>query len=204
MAVDLIPRTSAGAIVAVRRWLARLVLLLACCIGNHSIRAEEREDLAWAALREHAVVLFRHAHAPGGGDPADMKLGECSTQRNLDEIGREQARRIGSRLRDRKIAVGRVMASQWCRTTETANLALPGRAEPAPAFNSFFADRSNGPAQTEQALAVLGAWRGPGALVVVTHHVNIQALTGISVGSGEGVVLRIVEGKISVIGRIGP
>lgn len=40
------------------------------------------------------LVLFRHAHAPGTGDPPGMRLGDCSTQRNLDETGRQQARRI--------------------------------------------------------------------------------------------------------------
>jgi len=201
---DLALRTRAVCRIAHRCWLAPVVLLLTCWIGNFDLRAGEPEELAWAALREHGIVLYRHAHAPGGGDPRDMKLGDCATQRNLDEIGREEARRIGNKLRAKRIEVGRVAASQWCRTAETADLALPGRKEFEPAFNSFFDDRSRGPVQTEQARAILSGWRGPGALVVFTHHVNIQALTGLAVASGEGVVVKVVEGRIAVVGRIAP
>jgi len=42
---------------------------------------------------------MRHALAPGTGDPADFRIGDCATQRNLDERGREQARAIGQAIR---------------------------------------------------------------------------------------------------------
>lgn len=142
-------------------------------------QARASEDAAWEALRQGGIVLFRHAHAPGGGDPAGMRLGECATQRNLDTEGRAQAIRIGEALRARGVAVGAVLTSQWCRTTETAELAFPGRGRSEPAFNSFFADRSTGPAQTEAARRLLLGWGGPGALFVSTHQVNITALTRI-------------------------
>ncbi len=152
------------------------------------------------ALRAGGIVLFRHALAPGGGDPAGMRLGDCATQRNLDARGRAQAAAIGAALRD--VEVGAVLASQWCRTLETAEIAFPGRVTPEPAFNSFFGDRAAGPAQTAAARALLAQWRGPGALVVVTHQVNITALTRIFPGSGEGVVLR--RGSLDVAGRLPP
>ena len=41
------------------------------------------------------VLLIRHALAPGFGDPQNFDLNDCSTQRNLDGEGREQAFRIG-------------------------------------------------------------------------------------------------------------
>lgn len=162
------------------------------------------EEAAWQALREGGIVLFRHAIAPGGGDPPGFRLGDCATQRNLDDTGRAQARRIGNALRDAGIAVGAVLASEWCRTTETAELAFPGRVQAAPAFNSFFADRGNAAPQTAMARAILLGWPGPGALFVSTHQVNITALTGIVPASGEGVVLRRQDGALVVAGRIRP
>ncbi|MBX9748005.1 MAG: histidine phosphatase family protein [Roseococcus sp.] len=131
-----------------------------------------------------------------------MRLGECATQRNLDTEGRAQAIRIGEALRARGVAVGAVLTSQWCRTTETAELAFPGRGRSEPAFNSFFADRSTGPAQTEAARRLLLGWGGPGALFVSTHQVNITALTRIVPASGEGIVLQ--AGSLTVVGRIKP
>ncbi|WP_207622798.1 histidine phosphatase family protein [Falsiroseomonas algicola] len=179
-----------------RRTLPLLLLLAAL-----PARAEEP---AWQALREGGIVLFRHANAPGGGDPPGFRPGDCATQRNLDDAGRAQARRIGEALRGAGVTVGAVLASAWCRTTETADLAFPGRVATEPAFNSFFADRSTAAAQTAAARAMLLAWQGPGALFVSTHQVNITALTGIVPAPGEGVVLRRQGDAVIVIGRIRP
>ncbi|KJV10639.1 phosphoglycerate mutase [Elstera litoralis] len=166
--------------------------------------AQGSEAAAWAALRQGGIVLFRHANAPGGGDPAGMRIDDCTTQRNLDDSGRAQSRRIGEAFRSRTIEVGAVLTSQWCRARDTADLAFPGRKQDETAFNSFFSDGAKGPAQTAAARRILADWRGPGALVVVTHQVNITALTGIVPTSGEGVVVMVEAGNISAIGRIRP
>lgn len=185
-----------------RRTLAALVLALLVWPSWSSSQAAQAG--VWAALSEGGIVLFRHANAPGGGDPSGMRLGDCATQRNLDEAGRAQARRIGEAFRARNIAVGRVLTSQWCRTRETAELAFPGRVQDEPAFNSFFDDRTKGPAQTLAAKTLLQGWKGPGALVVATHQVNITGLTGIIPASGEGIVIRFDGDAIRVVGRILP
>ncbi len=158
----------------------------------------------WSVLGPNGIVLFRHANAPGVGDPPNFVLGDCSTQRNLDERGRVQARAIGQAFRSRRIAVGRVVSSQWCRARETAELAFPGRVEEESCFNSFFDDRSAATQATQASLAILEGWRGPGVLVVVTHQVNISALTSTSPASGEGVVVGIGQEKLEVLGRIAP
>lgn len=161
-------------------------------------------ETAWAALSTGGIVLFRHANAPGTGDPSGFRLGDCATQRNLDDTGRSQSQRIGSMFRSRNIQVGRVLTSQWCRCVDTAVLAFPGQATTAPEFNSYFNDRASEARQTAEARATLTAWTGPGALVVVTHQVNITALTGIVPASGEGVVVRTTGGRLTMIGRVKP
>lgn len=176
-------------------------LLLALGAWPGTARADEA---AWGALRQGGIVLFRHAIAPGGGDPAGMRLGDCASQRNLDAAGRDQARRIGHAMRAAGIGIGKVLSSEWCRTLETAELAFPGRVAAEPAFNSFFADREAGPARTAAARRVLLGWDGPGALFVSTHQVNIFGLTGILPTSGEGVVLRRDGERLVVVGRIQP
>lgn len=166
--------------------------------------AQSSDEAAWAALSQGGIVLLRHASAPGVGDPAGMRIGECTTQRNLDEVGRAQARRIGEAFRARGVAVGQVLTSQWCRTRETAELAFPGMKRDEPAFNSFFDAPAKAPAQTSVAQRILQDWRGPGALVVSTHHVNIAELTGIAPASGEGIVVRFEGNVLRIIGRITP
>ncbi len=191
-------------IASLSRWLFGL-LVAAVSMGVLGPRpAQASENAAWAALRQGGIVLFRHANAPGGGDPTGMRLDDCTTQRNLDEAGRAQSRRIGEAFRSRAIEVGAVLTSQWCRARDTAELAFPGRKRDETAFNSFFGDASKAPAQTADARRILVDWRGPGALVVATHQVNIAALTGISPASGEGVVVKVENGNISVVGRIRP
>ena len=84
------------------------------------------------------VLMIRHAYAPGTGDPAHFKIGDCSTQRNLDDRGRSQARTIGDWLRSKGIKVANVYSSQWCRCLETAALLNFGSVTELPALNSFY------------------------------------------------------------------
>ncbi len=180
-----------------RALIAAAALLLA---RSAAVAAED--DAAWDALRAGGIALFRHADAPGVGDPPGFRLGDCSTQRNLDARGREQAKRLGERLKQQRFRVGAVWTSQWCRTRETARLLDIGQVRDEPAFNSFFADRAGEPEQTARARSLLLGWRGPGALVVVTHQVNITALTGLGAASGDGIVLVLRDGALVVVGRI--
>ncbi len=160
------------------------------------------QEAAWEMLRQGGVALFRHAIAPGSGDPAGMRLGDCATQRNLDAAGRAQARRIGEAFRTEGVTVGAVLTSRWCRASETAELAFPGLARPEPAFDSFFDDRTEEPDRTAAARRILLAWTGPGTLVAVTHQVNVTALTGVFPASGEGIVLRREGATLAVAGRL--
>lgn len=143
----------------------------------------------WPPMPPGSVVLIRHALAPGVGDPPGFRLGACASQRNLSDEGRADARRIGEQFRLRAISVGAVWASQWCRTKETAELAFPGLVQERPAFNSHFGRAGEASRQTAQARREIGAWQGEGVLVVVTHQVNITALTGLTADSGDAVLL---------------
>ena len=179
-----------------------LVLVAASCVAPAAA-----QDAWQAAAQDGAIVLVRHATAPGVGDPPGFRLGDCSTQRNLSDEGRAEARALGQRLRDRGVRVTAVWMSQWCRTRETARLAFGERLpREEPAFNSFFAQ---GPAQREaqtaRARALLARWSGPGTLVVVTHQVNIAALTGQAAASAEAIVVRRdPSGDLRVVGSLAP
>jgi phosphohistidine phosphatase SixA len=132
---------------------------------------------------------MRHALAPGGGDPPGFRIDDCSTQRLLSEAGRAQSRASGEALRARGIASARVLSSAWCRCIETAQLLGLGTVAVEPALNSFFADRSTAEAQTVALRGLLRAWSGPDPLVLVTHQVNITALTGVFPASGEALLV---------------
>lgn len=151
------------------------------------------------------VVLLRHALAPGTGDPANFQLDDCSTQRNLNDEGREQARQIGQAFRDRNVEVKQVLSSQWCRCLETAELMDLGEVKPYPALNSFFRDRSTAEAQTtETKQFLLSQIENPGVIVMVTHQVNITGITDIVPRSGEAVVVQVDAEGLTQVGQFLP
>ena len=70
------------------------------------------------------LIFIRHAYAPGNGDPANFKLNDCSTQRNLNKEGRLQSKKIGYYFKKNKIPIQKVISSEWCRCKETASIAF--------------------------------------------------------------------------------
>jgi len=155
----------------------------------------------WDALEAaDSVAIMRHAYAPGTGDPSEFSLGDCSTQRNLDDRGREQARKLGAAFRERGIVFDQVLTSEWCRTRETAELLDVGPVIETPSLNSFFQSAATRDRQTEGTLELIANRQG--RLMLVTHQVNISALTGRGTRSGEVLVVRMSENIPEVIGSI--
>ncbi len=160
---------------------------------------------ALALLRRGGVVLaMRHAYAPGTFDPPHFKLGDCSTQRNLNDEGRERARALGERLRAAGLKPARVRSSPWCRCMDTAELAF-GQAEPWAALGSPRAgtDAVNADALMQLRRAMADAARRPGQFEVwVTHMFVLNALVGAGTSSGEGLVLGFdARGAPTVLAR---
>ncbi len=158
------------------------------------------QDLS--ALKNHGVVaLMRHASAPGTGDPAGFNPDDCSTQRNLDARGREQARRTGATLRAAEVSFDQVWSSRWCRARETAELLGMGTVEEKPPLDSFYAGRGDPGQQTAETLRLIRTLPQEARLLIVTHQVNITALTGLGVASGEIIVTRRRQDDLEVLGR---
>lgn len=166
----------------------------------------QAETDIWSRLREadtHYYVLMRHAIAPGTGDPARFQLDDCSTQRNLSEEGRAQASRTGEAFREQNVTVQQVLSSEWCRCLDTAERLELGPVEAFSALNSFFEDRAKGPERTERLRSFMSENRdAPQVTVMVTHFVNISAIAGSGVSSGEMVVMGYDQEKLEVVGRI--
>lgn len=183
-----------------RALLACLCLLLPFAAA----RAETGEAALWTALRDGGhVALIRHALAPGTGDPPGFRVDDCATQRNLSAAGRAQARAIGERFRANGIATAAIFSSQWCRCLDTAREMGLGEAVAFPGLNSFFADRGEEAWHTAAARALIAERaHGPVPLVLVTHQVNITALSGVFPASGEIIVMRLDGDTLSLAGRI--
>lgn len=151
------------------------------------------------------VVLMRHAVTePGIGDPPGFTLGRCATQRNLSDQGRQQARRVGEAFAREGITLAAVRSSAWCRCTDTARLAF-GRYTEWAALNSFFQGQGNADAQTREMLSAVAGLRAPQNWMLVTHQVNISALTGEFPAMGELFLTRPSANsgeRLRVVGRL--
>lgn len=189
----------------IRRLFPTTVLLLLACFTAQSASASELA--IWDKLQgtnpKGYVLLLRHSLAPGSGDPANFRVGDCSTQRNLNEVGRQDARDIGEWLKRRDIRILRVESSRWCRAKETAELLNIGKVRLNRNLDSLFSetDLESHPQTQRVRKQILDHRNKSGLLVLVGHFVNIGALAQVGVGSGEGVLVRADKGgKIRIAG----
>ena len=205
--LKLLPQSLSKKIVAVPSWLRASSLLLVCLSlllsGAQPALAGLFEDLTDG---QH-VLLIRHADAPGVGDPPGYRLDQCSTQRNLGEVGRQQSVLIGRWLAAQGVSTPKIFSSAWCRCKDTARLLALGSVTVEPSLNSFFDDMSLATSQTAALqrfiTASLKAYpKQP--LILVTHHVNIQSLTGRAVSVGDMVLVRVTPDGSHVSHQVFP
>jgi phosphohistidine phosphatase SixA len=181
-----------------------LCLLAISLVTTPGLAADDSKE-AWAALVKGGhVAVIRHGNAPPGygGDPPGFKIDDCKTQRNLDELGREQARALGEAFRNHGVRVDRTLSSPWCRCLETARLMAVGPVETSLALVPDTAPR--GGARLLELKEIVSAWRGTGTLVLVTHAFTVRALMGFLPIQGEIVVLKPGSGNAGadLVGRI--
>lgn len=181
----------------------RLLALLALLLWQPLAQADEA---LWRLLAKGGQVLvIRHGlTTPGVGDPPGFRLEDCATQRNLSEEGRAEARKLGAALKARKVPLGEVLASPWCRCVETARLAFGGSTR-WDALSNVFGRPENVAAQLKALRPRVAAHRGKDNLVLVTHGSTTHALTGVSPATGEIVILTPGgEEGFRVAGRLVP
>jgi phosphohistidine phosphatase SixA len=181
---------------------AATIVLALLAFSAPAAWADEAAD-AWVALAKGGhVVLIRHGNAPPGygGDPPGFKLDDCSTQRNLDEDGRQEARALGEALRKHGVRVDRTMSSPWCRCLETARLMAIGEVESTWALVPD--TNPNAKPRLQELKTLVSSWRGPGTLVLVTHALTIRPLVGFLPLQAEGTVVKPTADGFQFVGRI--
>jgi phosphohistidine phosphatase SixA len=175
-------------------WLKASHLILIClsllAVGAQPAAAGLLEDLADG---QH-ILMIRHADAPGFGDPSGYTLDQCATQRNLGEVGRQQSVLIGRWLTGQGVSNPKIFSSAWCRCVDTAGLLALGSVAVESSLNSFFDDMRLAKPQTAAVQAFVAAslkTHPKQPLILVTHHVNIEAFTGRVVSVGDMVLVRV-------------
>ncbi len=179
-----------------------LIALLFSLLTAHPAQAQSQDQLRQLLQTPGVHAIMRHALAPGNGDPAQFDVNDCTTQRNLDDRGRAQSGAVGQALRDLGARFDTVLTSQWCRCKDTATLLDLGLPVEAPMLNSFYEDRSTAGEQTRALADHLAGLPSDQRVMYVTHQVNITALTGRGVSSGEIFFIKLDgEGNVDVVGE---
>ena len=158
-------------------------------------------DKVIESLKEGGKLIFiRHALAPGNGDPANFELQNCSTQRNLNEIGIQQSKKIGLIFKKNEIKIDNIYSSEWCRCKDTAKYAFDDF-ETFEALNSFYDIKfaANEDKQIKDFYEFIDSIDSKNNIVFVTHYVVIGAILNIGTSSGEIVV---TDKNLNIIGSI--
>ena len=163
-----------------------------------SIKADSNKDLLKQLTEGGKLIFIRHAYAPGSGDPNNFNLNDCSTQRNLSNEGKNQAKNIGEFFRKNKIKIKKVISSEWCRCKDTSSLAF-GSFETKNFLNSFYSSKfaKKKKSQMLDLRKYIKNFKSKKNLVLVTHYVVISEALNYAPSSGEIV---ISDKKFNIIG----
>ena len=153
------------------------------------VKADSKKNIIENLKVGGKLIFIRHAYAPGGGDPENFNIYDCSTQRNLSEIGKIQSRKIGNFFTENKIKIEKVYSSEWCRCKETASLAFENFKTKS-FLNSFFSSKfaQNKNSQMRDFQKFLLDWDEKTNLIFVTHYVVISEILDYPSSSGEIVI----------------
>ncbi len=168
--------------------ILKLFLLIFISI-SFPVKADLDNKLEKQLKKGGNLIFIRHAYAPGGGDPENFIISDCSTQRNLNEDGKNQSKRIGQFFIENDILIDEVLSSEWCRCKDTAQIAFTNF-ETKNFLNSFFSAQfaSNKNQQIRDLKKYVKNWQSDKNLVLVTHYVLISEILNYTSSSGEIVI----------------
>ena len=180
--------------------MKRFLVILVVGLLSFSTNTFSSDKIINSLQEGKKLIFIRHAYAPGNGDPANFNLKDCLTQRNLNQKGIEQSKKIGLFFRENKIKIDRILSSEWCRCKDTAAIAFKNF-KTFDALNSFFDERfaENEARQIKDLKKYINNWKSEKNLVLVTHYVVISAI--LNTGSSSGEII-ISDKNLNIIGKI--
>ena len=168
--------------------IIRLFLIIFISI-SFPVKADLNDNLKKQLENGGYLIFVRHAYAPGGGDPENFIISDCSTQRNLNDLGKKQSIKIGQFFIQNNILIDKVLSSEWCRCKDTAKIAFK-KFETKNFLNSFFSEKfaGNRKQQIKDLKNYINNWNSDKNLVLVTHYVVINEILNYTSQSGEIII----------------
>ena len=176
----------------------KIIILIILFLFNYKSYAND--NIVEILKKNDNIIFIRHSLAPGSGDPENINLNDCKTQRNLNSEGIKQSKKIGNFFKKNDIKVEHIFSSEWCRCKDTAFYAF-NNYKTFNALNSFYSEQfyKNKNKQIKSLKKFISNWDNNSNLVLVTHYVVISEILGIAAGSGEIIVS---NKKYEIIDRI--
>ena len=180
-----------------KKFLALLFIFISLIFSN---QAFSNDDLIQSLQEGGKIIFIRHAYAPGGGDPDNFDINDCTTQRNLNDDGIKQSKLIGEFFVKNNIQIDQVLSSEWCRCKDTAKHAFQNF-KTFDALNSFYSPKfaKNKNKQIKRLSKYLKKWRSKKNLILVTHYVVIMEILSVAANSGEIIIVdRTLDNMLSI------
>lgn len=154
-----------------------------------SIKADSKKNLIDELKEGGKLIFIRHAYAPGNGDPENFNINDCSSQRNLNFQGKNQAKKIGQFFIRNNLPISKIYSSEWCRCKDTALFAFE-KFETKNFLNSFYSIKflHNKDKQINDLKKFIQNWDEYQNIVFVTHYVVISEILNYPSLSGEIVI----------------
>lgn len=152
-----------------------------------------------------ATIYLRHGATDGANESAEtVVLDDCATQRNLSELGQEQASELGQFFLSEGVRPSEVLSSPFCRCLDTARIVF-GSAVREPELATFHWDAET--AKRERMTwfrRELGRDIPAGKTRILVGHSDFIRELGLKAPEeGEGVVFRPDgRGGFDEVGRI--
>lgn len=169
-----------------------VIVTLYSCTALPMQRASVPDDAALVARLQRGghVIFFRHAKTQWNQPDTSTALNDCTTQRNLSDEGRAQARDIGRSFEALGIPIGDVLTSPFCRTYDTGMLAF----HRAQRIDDLTAMQSAPPevrAHRNRALRSLfsNAPNDGTNTVVVAHMYNLKGVVELLIEEGDAAII---------------
>lgn len=182
-------------------------------VNANTTRYLDDKELITALRQGGFNIYFRHeatnwSQSDNVQKEKDWLSCDGDEMRQLSEAGRNNAMATGQSIKALGIPVGKVLASPYCRTVETARLMQLGLVNATTeVINMRVAGYFGGQAAiVRTAQALLARAPTAGANNVIVAHGNVaQAATPVYPGEGEAVIFRPAEeGGFIVVARVTP
>nr|WP_019624527.1 histidine phosphatase family protein [Thioalkalivibrio thiocyanoxidans] len=180
-----------------------------------SLLGHAKAELSTEALIERMqegglVIYWRHAATDRSQRDRDLSdMSRCDLQRNLNDEGKEEARKVGEGFERHAIPVESILSSAFCRNVDTARIAF-GEDSYEIRDDLFNVPPVRGRERQEELVRALQRYLNTPPedasqnVVIVGHNINLQRAARVRIDEGEMAVFEPGDERSRLLGVLTP